>query len=66
MANQEPNKPQLHLTRPLDRSLESFKTWLMEMTQALVPGAPDDMTEEDWIDAHKKFWEKVDKNSPPQ
>jgi hypothetical protein len=53
-------KPQLHLTRPADRSLEAYKTWLLDLTARLVPGAPSTMTEADWIKKHKEFWEKVD------
>jgi hypothetical protein len=54
------NKPQLHLTRPQDRSVEEFKSWLLDMTERLVPGAPDTMTQEEWIEACTSFWKKVD------
>jgi hypothetical protein len=53
-------KPRLHLTRPADRSLEAFKKWMTDLAERLVPGAPNDMTEEKWVAKHKKFWEGVD------
>jgi hypothetical protein len=53
-------RPQLHLTRPVDRSLEAFKSWMQGMVQHLVPGAPSTMTDQDWIREHKAFWKAVD------
>ncbi len=57
-----PNKkPQLHLTRPANRSLEAFKKWMTELSERLVPGAPNNMTEAQWATKHKEFWERLDK-----
>jgi len=57
------DKPQLHLTRPADRSLEAFKSWITGMAERLVPGAPNNITESEWIAKHKEFWDKIDKKS---
>jgi hypothetical protein len=51
-------QPQLHLTRPVDRSLKAFKSWILGMTQRLNPNAKDDMSEEGYIELWKKFWAK--------
>jgi ABC-type nitrate/sulfonate/bicarbonate transport system substrate-binding protein len=54
-------KPQLHLSKPADRSLQAFKDWMQTMGDKLMPGSPpDDATEEEWIADHKEFWEGVD------
>jgi len=55
------NKPQLHLAKPADRSLQAFKDWINALADKLVPGLPDDISEEEWISKHKKFWEGVDR-----
>ncbi len=54
-------KPQLHLTRPADRSLEAFKKWMIDLAERLVPGVPNNVTEEEWFANHKEFWERLDK-----
>jgi len=54
-------KPQLHLTRPADRSLEAFKTWITDLAERLVPGAPNDVTESQWVEKHEEFWKRLDK-----
>ncbi len=61
LAEKDNKKPQLHLTRPADRSLEAFKKWMTDLAQRLVPGAPNDMTEEMWVAKHGEFWERLDK-----
>lgn len=62
--NRTPNvKPQLHLTRPADRSLEAFKKWMMDLAERLVPGTPNNLTEEEWVQKHKEFLEKLDKGT---
>jgi hypothetical protein len=42
----------VNLSRPKDKSLKSYKAWIMSLT-AEPPGNPekDDMTQEEWIDA---------------
>jgi hypothetical protein len=52
------NKPLV--SRPKDRSLESFKKWILEMVKKLNPDAGDTMTDEKWKEKHKKFWAKAD------
>lgn len=42
-------------TRPLDRNLEAYKAWIQNMVIRLG-GSGGDMTEEEWIEAHREFW----------
>lgn len=42
-------------TRPIDRSLEAYKAWIQNMVIRLG-GSGGDMTEEQWIEAHREFW----------
>jgi hypothetical protein len=56
----EKEKAKLTLSRPADRSLATFKKWINGVMQALKPGAEDTTTEEQWRDAHRRFWEKAD------
>jgi len=45
------------LSRPKDRTLESFKAWMNEIVNSLAPDAPEgDNSEEHWIALWKKFW----------
>jgi hypothetical protein len=46
-------------TRPRDKTLEAFKAWIIQMTEHLTGKKGDDgsMTEQEWIEAWKKFWE---------
>jgi hypothetical protein len=46
-------------TRPIDRSLEAYKAWIENMFIRLG-GSGDDMTEEQWIEAHREFWSDAD------
>ena len=60
-------KPQLHLSKPADRSLQAFKDWMNAMADKIMPGlSTDDITEEKWVASHKKFWEGVDRGLPPK
>jgi len=47
------------LSRPKNKSLKSYKAWIMSLTAALS-GNPekDDMTQEEWTEAWKDFWGK--------
>lgn len=56
-------KAQLHITRPNDRSLEEYKKWIQGLVQKVNPGNESKMTEDDWIKAHREFWEKIDSTS---
>ena len=57
-------KVQLHISRPTDRTLESFKKWIQGVVERINPGATDGkLTEEAWIKNHKEFWDKVDSAS---
>jgi hypothetical protein len=53
-------KPQLQLGRPADRSLQAYKDFIQKMTQRIAPGAPSDITDDEWIELHKEFWEGMD------
>lgn len=46
------------LSRPNDKSLESYKAWIKEITLSLNPDAKDTMMEAQWIEGWKKFWSK--------
>ena len=53
-------KPRLVLTRLEDRSLEAYKAWIRGMLKGLkgddYDPQHDRMSEEDWAEAHRKFW----------
>ena len=66
MANKRNTPPQLYLARPADRSVEAYKKWIITLTQKLVPGAPNDVTEEQWAKNCQEFWEKVDEAANQQ
>jgi hypothetical protein len=55
------NKPykSIDITGPKDRSLEAYKTWMMEMAKKLTT-QPTEVrwTEEEWITNWKKYWKK--------
>lgn len=46
--------------RPSDQSLQAFKDWMQGMVLRLNPNAKDTMTEEEWIESWKEFWDKED------
>ena len=51
-------KPQLHLSKPADRSLQAFNYSMQAMGDILMAGSPpDDSTEEEWIADRRKFRE---------
>ena len=47
------------LSRPKDKTLKSYKAWIMSLTSTLS-GKPekDDMTREEWTKLWKEFWGK--------
>ena len=46
------------LSRPKDRSLESFKAWMTEITKQM--GAKGEVSDEKWVELHRRFWDKND------
>ena len=44
------------LSRPKDKSLESFKAWIMELTLHMTGKAEDTMTPAEWEEKWKEFW----------
>ena len=48
------------LSRPKDRSLESYKAWMREFVSKINPNAKSVLTDEQWEDKWKRFWAKVD------
>jgi len=50
----------LAITRPPDRSLEAYKTWIQNMVRAMG-GKTGDATEADWVEMHAEFWANADK-----
>ncbi len=48
------------LSRPKDKSLETYKAWITEIVLRLNPDAKDTLTEEQWVDKWKRFWAKVE------
>jgi len=48
------------VSRPKDRSLESFKRWMTEMTDHINPDHGSTLSEDQWKEKHRKFWEKAD------
>jgi len=55
-----PDKKAPLLSRPKDRSLESFKKWMTEFVNYINPDHGSSLTEDQWKDKHKRFWAKVD------
>ena len=49
------------ITRPPDRSLEAYKTWIQNMVLAMG-GETGDASEADWVEMHAEFWAGVDKD----
>jgi len=58
--------PDKFYARPRDQSLQAFKDWMQSMVLRLNPNAKDTMTEEEWIESWKEFWDKVDDASDAQ
>jgi hypothetical protein len=50
------------LSRPKDKSLEAFKAWIREITKSLG-GSEEEMTEEEWVQGWKDFWNGVQSKS---
>lgn len=48
--------PQLTLTRPADRSLAAYQTWVRDLCHALNPAAANDLTPAEWATAWRTFW----------
>ena len=53
-------KPQLHLTRPRDRSWQAYRDWLVGFAARINPNSRDDRTDAQWQKAAADFWAKVD------
>ena len=51
----------LAITRPPDRSLEAYKTWIQSMVLAMG-GTTGDASDEDWREMHAEFWGDLDKD----
>ncbi len=49
------------LSRPKDRSLQAYKEWMIEFSKRLLGGVDDTITDEEWEQYHKQFWEVADK-----
>jgi hypothetical protein len=52
--------PERSYLRPMDKSLQAYKDWIMAMAKSLNPNAKNTMTEEEWVQRWKKFWAKVE------
>jgi hypothetical protein len=54
------NKPykSISVSRPKDRSLEAYKSWIHALTKQLDPNSEVKWTEEEWIANWKKFWKE--------
>jgi|ADurb_H2B_02_Slu_FD_contig_101_268361_length_3771_multi_4_in_0_out_0_5 hypothetical protein len=48
------------LSRPKDRSLQAYKEWMIEFSKRLLGGVDDTITDEEWEQYHKQFWERAD------
>jgi hypothetical protein len=47
------------VSHPKDRSLEAYKSWIMEIAKRLTTGPTTvKWTEEEWIEHWKKFWKE--------
>lgn len=51
------------LSRPKDRSLQSYKDWIMGIALRFDSKAKDNLSEEEWIARWKAFWNKADLKS---
>jgi hypothetical protein len=55
------HKPEkrINVSRPKDKTLEAYKTWIMEMAKLLTMEKNEiQWTEEEWIANWKKFWKE--------
>lgn len=62
----EQEKPRMVLTRLEDRSLEAYKDWIRGIIKGLkgddYDPQRDTLREEDWVEAHRKFWADADRS----
>ncbi len=56
--------PEKSFSQAQDKSLQAYKDWVTGLASKM--GVKDDMTEEEWIAAWKKFWAKKDSDLKPQ
>ena len=56
-----PAKPNLVFSQPVDRSLEAWKKFIDDTWYRLGGTDDDSMTEQDYIDGWKEFWDNADK-----
>ena len=63
------NKPNHRVTfsRPRDKSVESYKIWIMEIAQRLTTGKNMiELTEAEWIANWKEYWNEESNNKVQQ
>ena len=54
------NKKKLaFLSRPKDRSMKAFQAWMNEIADRMGV-EKDGISDEKWVELHKKFWDKSD------
>ena len=57
------NKRRVILSRPRDRSFEAYKEWMTEFSMRLLGPVDETITDEEWKEYHKQFWESKDKHT---
>ena len=51
------------LSRPKDKNLEAYKAWISEMVHITGKKSDNSMSESEWEQAWKDFWNKDDGGS---
>jgi hypothetical protein len=52
----------ISIARPKDKSLEAYKTWMLEIASQLSTERTEiQWTEEQWTEKWKKYWEEREK-----
>ncbi len=64
IENSAPKPRQYFSPCPEDRSLQAYKSWILDIAQAV--GATEDLTdtEQTWTSAWRGFWQKFDSSVP--
>lgn len=61
------DKQQIHFGRPKDKSLKAYKDFIQGMTRALLGSEAadndDSMTDADYEESWKKFWESAEQST---
>ncbi|MDD4794930.1 MAG: hypothetical protein PHX97_05960 [Dehalococcoidales bacterium] len=55
-SKNQPEPEKLYI-RPADKSLAAYKGFILDMQEHLTGNRNDSMSEEEWVDSWREFWE---------